>query len=44
MLGQNNQTFTMGRCRKARDGASSRDVLVFNAFLFLLRSRPETMT
>jgi hypothetical protein len=43
MTGQNNQTFTMRRCRSARDGASSRDVLVFKAALFLLRRFPETM-
>jgi hypothetical protein len=40
---QNNQTFTMRRCRSAYDGASSRDVLAFNASLLLLRRLPETM-
>jgi hypothetical protein len=43
-IGQNNQTFTMGRCRDARYGASSRDVLVFNGAFALLRRLPETMT
>jgi hypothetical protein len=41
---QNNQTFTMNRCRRARDGASSRDVLAVNASLPLPRRLPETMT
>jgi hypothetical protein len=44
MAGQNKQTFTMKRCRLARDGASSRDVLVVNGSLFLPRRLPETMT
>jgi hypothetical protein len=44
MPDQNNQTFTMRRCRDAFVGASSRDVLLFNGSLFLLRRFPETMT
>jgi hypothetical protein len=40
---QNNQTFTMSRCRCADHGASSRDVLAFNTSLLLLRRLPETM-
>jgi hypothetical protein len=40
---QNNQTFTISRCRSAPDEASSRDVLAVNASLPLLRRLPETM-